>query len=444
MRRLIIATACGALLGIGLALQFGPPAVDANAQSGRSNASLYRDLELFGDVTDLVRAHYVEEVDNAELIEAAIDGMLTSLDPHSSYLSPQDAVEMREQTRGQFGGLGIEVTMENGFVKVIAPIEDTPAQRAGMQAGDFITHLDGEPILGMTLSDAVERMRGEVNTTISLTVVREGVEEPLDIEITRAIITIRPVKARAEGDIGYLRVTTFNEQTTSNLIDEIERLVAEIGPENIRGFVLDLRNNPGGLLDEAVGVTDVFLDQGEIVSTRGRNQSQGARFEATPGDLANGLPVIVLINGGSASASEIVAGALQDHGRAVVVGEKSFGKGSVQTIMPLPNGGALRLTTQRYYTPSGRSIQALGIEPNIVVEPLQVVTPEGAEGDQRNEASLPGSLENEQASEDGMTDEEAAEAAQAARIELRQSDYQLYYALELLRGVAAFERLGDE
>ena len=329
--------------------------VPQTVSSQDDNSETYRQLKLFGDVFERVRADYVEEITDEELIESAIQGMLTSLDPHSSYLDRKNFDDMRVQTKGEFGGLGIEVTMENGLVKVVSPIDDTPAFRAGVQPGDLISHLDGEPILGLTLSEAVEKMRGPVKSDILITI-RRGNREPFDVTITRDVITIRSVRNRAEDNIGYIRVTTFNEQTSSGLASSIKKLQEEIG-DKLGGYVLDLRNNPGGLLDQAISVSDAFLHQGEIVSTRGRHSDDAQRFNARAGDLAEGLPVVVLINGGSASASEIVAGALQDHRRAIIMGTKSFGKGSVQTIIPLSGHGAMRLTTARYFTPSGRSIQ---------------------------------------------------------------------------------------
>ncbi|MDD9925144.1 MAG: S41 family peptidase, partial [Rhodospirillaceae bacterium] len=331
----------------------------APASAAKTDKSeIYRLLELFGDVFERVRADYVEETSEEELVEAAIQGMLQSLDPHSSYLNKKTFKDMRVQTKGEFGGLGIEVTMEGGYVKVVSPIDDTPAFRAGIEPGDLITHLDGKPVQGLTLSEAVEKMRGKVGTDIVLTVRRKDVQ-PLTITITRDKIRIRSVRARAEGDVGYLRITNFSEQTKSGVAKSITKLREEIG-DDIRGFVLDLRNNPGGLLDQAVSVSDAFLERGEIVSTRGREADNAQRFHARPGDLASGLPVVVLINGGSASASEIVAGALQDHKRAIIVGTRSFGKGSVQTIIPLGASGAMNFPTRRYYTPSGRTIQQKG------------------------------------------------------------------------------------
>ena len=390
-----------------------------------ASSETYRQLDLFGRVFERVRVDYVEQPEDETLIESAINGMLSSLDPHSSYLSAKNYRDMQVQTRGEFGGLGIEVTMENGLVKVIAPIDETPASRAGILSGDLITHLDDERVQGLTLNEAVERMRGRVNTSIKLTVQREGEEEPLEFRVVRDVIKIRSVRHRAEDDIGYVRITSFNEQTDQGLETAIEKLSDEIG-DDLKGFVLDLRNNPGGLLDQAIAVSDTFLERGEIVSTRGRNPNDTQRHNARLGDLANGKPVVVLINGGSASASEIVAGALQDHDRATVIGTRSFGKGSVQTIIPLGgNGGAMRLTTARYYTPSGRSIQAKGIDPDKVVE--QIV-PEEDQARARNvgEASLRGHLQSE--------DEEENTGSSAYVPEDRADDTQLDYALRLLRG----------
>ena len=444
MKRVMIAAGLGALAGFALAT-FD----DARIAVAQSQGDGLQSLTLFGDIFERVRAQYVEEVDEKELVETAINGMLASLDPHSSYLPPQSFEEMQEQTKGEFGGLGIEVTMENGLVKVVAPIDDTPAARAGLQANDYVTELDGEAVLGLTLSEAVEKMRGAVDTDITLTILREGVEEPFQVTITRAVITIYPVRARAEGDIAYLRVTTFNEQTSGNLEEKIADLKAQIGGDGPRGYVIDLRNNPGGLLNQAIAVTDAFLEKGEIVSTRGRDPRDAERYNATAGDLSGGKPIVVLINGGSASASEIVAGALQDHRRAVIVGTTSFGKGSVQTIMPLSNRGAIRLTTQRYYTPSGRSIQALGVEPDILIERAQPDEEQAANEEdaadqrRRSEQSLRNSLGRE------LTDEERRQrdethAANEAQQKLREEDNQLAYALDLLRGVTAFDALRQQ
>ncbi|MEM6914101.1 MAG: S41 family peptidase, partial [Pseudomonadota bacterium] len=383
----------------------------------------------------------VEEVDEGDLIDAAINGMLTSLDPHSSYLSPDDAADMRVQTRGEFGGLGIEVTQEEGFVKVVAPMDGTPADEAGMEAGDFITHVDGESVLGLTLNEAVDMMRGPVGSEIIITVVREGESEPFDVSIIRDTIKLTAVRARTERDAVVLRVTTFNDQTYRNLESGLNEQIEEAGGrDSVSGIVLDLRNNPGGLLNQAIKVSDAFLDKGEIVSTRGRDPADGERFNATDGDLAEGLPIVVLINGGSASASEIVAGALQDHRRAIVVGTKSFGKGSVQTVMPLRGDGAMRLTTARYYTPSGRSIQALGVSPDIFVEQPRLSVAEEEDDEARpgrSEAELRGRLDNDSLSEEELrTIEEDLKRAEEVA-ELREEDYQLAYAIDILKGLNA-------
>lgn len=398
-------------------------------------AETYRQLNLFGEVFERVKSQYVDDVEDEDLIEAAINGLLTSLDPHSGYLNDESFEDMKVQTRGSFGGLGIEVTMENGLVKVVSPIDDTPAFRAGVKAGDLITHLDDEPVMGLNLSEAVDQMRGRVGTKIDLTVRREGEPEAIEISITRAVIRIQSVRSHAEDDIGYIRLTTFNQQTEPGLKKAIKDLKKEIG-DDLKGYVLDLRNNPGGLLTEAIAVSDAFLDKGEIVSTRGRNDDDTKRDNATPGDLAEGLPVVVLINGGSASASEIVAGALQDHRRAVVMGTESFGKGSVQTIISMPGHGAMRLTTARYYTPSGRSIQAKGIDPDIIVEPARI---ENLDDTGRlRESDLRGALKSEGKSKD--KDAENAEKADDQHAD----DYQLSRALDLLRGVALYHNVQTE
>jgi len=343
------------------------PLVAAWAQDG-GRAETYRLLNLFGDVYERVRAEYVEPINDRDAVENAINGMLTGLDPHSSYLNQRSYRDMQVQTRGEFGGLGIEVTQENGYIKVISPIDETPAARAGVKAGDLITHLNGNSVQGLTLQEAVEQMRGERGTAIKITIRREGADRPIELSLTREVIRPQVVRFRMEGnDIGYIRLTSFNEQTETGLKRALTTLRQQAGPGGLKGLVLDLRNNPGGLLDQAVQVSDDFLDQGEIVSTRARRPEDAQRWNAKAGDIAQGIPMVVLINGGSASASEIVAGALQDHRRAVVLGVKSFGKGSVQTVMPIPGQGAIRLTTARYYTPSGRSIQGTGIEPDIEV-----------------------------------------------------------------------------
>ena len=403
--------------------------------AGQSNTTeTYRLLNLFGDVFERVRADYVEDVSDEELIESAINGMLTSLDPHSSYLNAKNFREMQVQSRGEIGGLGIEVTMESGLVKVVSPIDDTPAHRAGLKSGDLITHLDNEAVLGLTLSEAVERMRGPPDTDIMLTV-RRADREPFDVTITRAVIRIRSVRSRAEGEIGYVRIISFSEQTLGGVERAMTKLRAEIGGD-LKGLVLDLRNNPGGLLEQSIKVVDFFLDRGEIVSTRSRHPDDAQRFNAKPGDSADGLPIVVLINGGSASASEIVAGALQDHRRAIVMGTRSFGKGSVQTIVPLEGHGAIRLTTAQYYTPSGRSIQAKGIDPDIVVDQarLEVID----EGGRRREGDLRGALRNPNESDrKGGSGADATKPGEGT--DERPQDYQLTRALDLLRGLALFD-----
>ncbi len=343
-------------------------------EAASNGSETYKELNLFGEVFEVVRADYVGKVTDEKLVEGAINGMLTSLDPHSNYLNTRDFNDMKVQTRGEFGGLGIEVSMENGLVKVISPIDDTPAARAGLKPGDVITALDGQPVQGLTLPQAVEKMRGPVNSDIKLTIRRKG-HPPFDVKLTRATIRVQSVRSHLIGkDIGYIRITSFTEQTDVGLNNAMKNLKQEAGGK-LRGVVLDLRNNPGGLLDQAVAVSDAFLDKGEIVSTRGRRADDAQRYNAQPGDIADGLPMAVLINGGSASASEIVSGALKDHHRAVLIGTRSFGKGSVQTIIPLPGHGAMRLTTARYYTPSGRSIQDEGIEPDIVVAAAKIELP---------------------------------------------------------------------
>ena len=439
MKKFVMAVAGGTLAGVLLTTQIAGPLV---AQEADRKASVYEQLDLFGDIFERIRAQYVEDVDEQELIEAAIDGMLSSLDPHSSFLSPDDAADMRVQTRGEFGGLGIEVTQEEGFVKVVSPMDGTPADEAGVEAGDFITHVDGESVLGLTLDDAVELMRGPVGSEIIITVVREGADEPLDISIIRDTIRLTAVRTRVVGDSVVLRITTFNDQTYPNLEEGLREAVAEAGGiDEINGFVVDVRNNPGGLLTQAIRVSDAFLETGEIVSTRSRDPQDGDRFNASAGDLAEGKPIVVLINGGSASASEIVAGALQDHRRAIVVGTKSFGKGSVQTVMPLRGEGAMRLTTARYYTPSGRSIQALGISPDIVVEqpPFRPEEEEDEDTDRfsRSEADLRGSLDNDSLTEDERRQIEADRAKAEATADLREEDYQLAYAIDILKGLSA-------
>jgi carboxyl-terminal processing protease len=442
----------GTVAGALLTTQVAAPLI---AQEATKPASVYEQLDLFGDIFERIRSQYVEPVDEAKLIEAAINGMLTSLDPHSSYLANKDFDDMRVQTRGEFGGLGIEVTQEEGFVKVVSPIDGTPAAAAGILAGDFITHVNGESVLGLTLDAAVEMMRGPVGSEIVVTIARKDTAEPFDVTIVRDTIKLTAVRTRIEGTTVIARITTFNDQTYPNLQDGLKKSIEEAGGiDKVSGVVLDLRNNPGGLLTQAIQVSDAFLDKGEIVSTRGRSPQDSERWNAEPGDLAQGKPIVVLINGGSASASEIVTGALQDHRRAIVVGTKSFGKGSVQTVIPLKADGAMRLTTARYYTPSGRSIQSLGISPDIVVDQPKLPTPAaGAEGaaatpetpppsaatQERSEGDLRGALSNDSMTEDERKTalEEQKKAEQSAK--LRVEDYQLAYAIDILKGLAAIK-----
>jgi carboxyl-terminal processing protease len=442
MKKMVMSAVVGTFSGILLVTQVAGPLV---AQEAEAEESVYEQLDLFGDIFERIRAQYVEEVSTEDLVTAAINGMLTSLDPHSSYLSAKDFEDMQVQTKGEFGGLGIEVTQEEGYIKVISPMDDTPADKAGILAGDYITHVNGEALLGLLLDDAVEKMRGPIGSEIIITIVREGVAEPFDVSIIRDTIKLTAVRGRVVGDTIVLRITTFNDQTTSGMIEELNKGVEELGGiENLHGVVMDLRNNPGGLLNEAISVSDAFLEKGEIVSTRGRVAGSGERYNATPGDLAAGKPLVILINGGSASASEIVAGALQDHRRAIIVGTKSFGKGSVQSLIPLRGDGAMRLTTARYYTPSGRSIQALGISPDIVVkQPVpppvdpDAVVEEKSAVPQRSEADLRGAITN-----DSMTEEEKRlyleeldRAEESAK--LRDEDYQLAYAIDIIKGLTA-------
>ena len=404
---------------------------------GTADTETYRQLNMLGDVFERVRAEYVEEVEDSVLIEAAIQGMLSSLDPHSTFLNAKSYGDMQVQTKGEFGGLGIEVTMEGGVVKVVSPIDDTPAHRAGIQPGDLIIGIDGEQVFGLTLGEAVDRMRGPVKSEIVVTVKRESIEQPFDVTIVRDVIRITSVKSKAEGNVAFVRITSFNEQTDRGLDKAMKELAEEIGDE-LQGVVIDLRNNPGGLLDQAIAVADAFLEKGEIVSTRGRGSRGGQRFNARGGDLAQGLPIVVLINSGSASASEIVAGALQDHKRAIILGTRSFGKGSVQTIIPLPGDAAMRLTTARYYTPSGRSIQATGIEPDILVEAGTVEI--ASDSGRRREEDLRGRLESETVNSD-TTDDSGALVSETNDAEQKKVlvDYQLQRALDLIRGVALFE-----
>lgn len=449
MRGLILGISAAAMAFLGSSASYAAPA----------NADTYRQLDLLMEVFERVRAEYVEEVEDEDVLEAAINGMLASLDPHSSYMGPESFRAMQVQTRGEYGGLGLEVTQENGVVKVVSPIDETPASRAGLKSGDYITQIDGEPVLGMTLNDAVEKMRGPVGAAITITVVRpveDEENEVFDVDLVRDNITVAAVSHRIERDnIGYVRVRTFNEQTTPGLKDALRDIEAELG-DDMAGLVLDLRSNPGGLLDQAISVSDAFLDKGEVVSTRGRHARDTKRWHANPGDMIDGKPIVVLVDAGSASASEIVAGALQDHHRATILGDDTFGKGTVQTIIPLGAESALRLTTARYYTPSGRSIQERGIEPDIPVKQVRVAA-NGRVLTPRREKDLRGHLENEQlesGDETVATDEVTAQADTAPSPESEDSqdgdntdetddaaeteqpgDYQLNYALDLLQGI---------
>ena len=445
----------GTYAAIGAAFAAGivaGPLVAAWAQDG-NRAETYRLLNLFGDVFERIRAEYVEPVNDRDAIENAIQGMLAGLDPHSSYMNPRMYRDMQVQTRGEFGGLGIEVTQEGGYIKVISPIDETPAARAGVKPGDLITHLNGNSVQGLTLQEAVEQMRGERGTSIRLTIRREGTDRPVELTLTRDVIRPQVVRFRVEGgDIGYIRLTSFNEQTEAGLRRAMQQIRQQAG-NNLKGIVLDLRNNPGGLLDQAVQVSDDFLDQGEIVSTRARRAEDSQRWNARAGDIAQGLPIVVLINGGSASASEIVAGALQDHRRAIVLGTKSFGKGSVQTVMPIPGNGAIRLTTARYYTPSGRSIQATGIEPDVEVRATREESNQAAVARRDREADLRRALRNDNGGQQqaapplpplnlpaGLVERvqrDPAEGAPTFDPTKPETDHQLQQALQLLRGIAA-------
>jgi carboxyl-terminal processing protease len=403
-----------------------PRLVFDGSSATAATADTYRQLSLFGDVFERVRTDYVEKPDDNKLLEWAINGMLAGLDPHSSYMDPKSLRDMQIQTTGRFGGLGIEVTMEDGLIKVVAPIDDTPAHKAGIMTNDVVTHLDEEPVQGLSLNQAIEKMRGPANTKIKLRIIRQGQDNPIELTIVRQIITVHSVRARVEGnDVAFIRISAFNDKTSDELRKALNQLSTQISMRSLKGFIIDLRNNPGGLLDQAIFVSDAFLDAGEIVSTRGRKAEETQRFIARPDDLAKGKPIIVLINGGSASASEIVAGALQDHKRATIIGTRSFGKGSVQTIIPLGTGnGALRLTTARYFTPSGRSIQAKGITPDIEV--LQDVPEEiKARTDLRGESSLRGHLKGDGQEETGSQSYVPPEP---------KNDKALNLALDLMRG----------
>ena len=402
--------------------------------SAQDNEEAYRQLSLFGDVFERVRNEYVEEKTDKEIIEAAINGMLTSLDPHSGYLPDDNFEAMQVQTRGRFGGLGIEVTMDKGFVKVVSPIDDTPASAAGIQPEDFIIAIDGETVLGKTLSEAVDILRGPIGSEVTISVQR-GQDEPFDVVIIRDEIKIKSVRHEIYDNVGYIRITTFSEQTTPGRMNAIDTITKEEG-EKLKGFILDLRNNPGGLLSEAISVSDAFLEGGEIVSTRGREDSQTQHAYARPGDIAAGMPLIVLINSGSASASEIVAGALKDHKRAILMGTRSFGKGSVQSIIPMQGHGAIRLTTARYYTPSGVSIQAKGISPDIEVELARI---EKLDGGRYREEDLQGALDSsDEKKADGQNDNSTQSDDEITKI-----DFQLARAIDLLQGLSVFGKLGQ-
>ena len=432
MMRKLTLLMVGAALGAGAATVATQTKILSASSAVAAASDTYRQLNLFGDVFEKIRSDYVEKPDESKLIESAINGMLSGLDPHSSYLDSKSFRDMQVQTRGEFGGLGIEVTMEDGLIKVVTPIDDTPASRAGVMAGDVITHIDDEAVQGLSLNQAVDKMRGAINSQVRLKIARKGSSDPLELKLTRDVIRIRSVRSRTESDVGYVRITQFNEQTFEGLKNAIDSMTKEIGADKLKGFVIDLRNNPGGLLDQAIAVSDAFLERGEIVSTRGRNADETQRFNARAGDLTKGKPVVVLINGGSASASEIVAGALQDHKRATIIGSRSFGKGSVQTIIPLGSNGAVRLTTARYYTPSGRSIQAKGIDPDVQV--LNEVPAELKGKDEtKGEASLKGHLKNGE-------DEKGGSSAYVPPDP--KNDKQLNYAFDLLRGVKVNDASG--
>ncbi|HEY4165346.1 MAG TPA: S41 family peptidase [Reyranella sp.] len=469
MTRLSLVTTA-AILAFGAGVALAPVLAQDKAEpkSASDKSELYQQLNLFGDVLERVRRDYVEPVDEKTLMENAIQGMLASLDPHSSYMNPKVYKDMQVQTRGEFGGLGIEVTMENSVIKVVSPIDDTPASKAGIQSGDLIFALDGEPVQGMTLQEAVDKMRGKVGSSIKISLRRANVKDPIDVSLTRETIKVKATRFRLEGDVGYIRVTSFTEQATSGVQDAVEKIKKEAGPK-LKGYVLDLRNNPGGLLDQAISMVDAFLDKGEIVSVKARKAEDVQRWNAKPGDIANGLPIVVLMNGGSASASEIVAGALQDHRRAIILGTRSFGKGSVQTIMQVTGGGAIRLTTALYFTPSGRSIQKEGIKPDIEVEQAKVETIQQRAG--FREENLRGSILNpnpkptdpgakktdekktddktSQAKPEAGKDDNKTTAATPAATDPDEppkdavADYQLLRAVDLIRGISLYSSRGN-
>ena len=459
--RIASAAAILAFLAAPIALPAWSQDKAAPKATGGDKSELYQQLNLFGDVLERVRRDYVEPADEKTLIENAINGMLSALDPHSSYMNPKTYKDMQVQTKGEFGGLGIEVTMENGVIKVVSPIDDTPASRAGIMPGDLIFALNGEPVQGLTLQEAVEKMRGKVGTPIKISIRRAG-KDPFDVSLTRETIKVKSVRYRLEGgDIGYIRVTSFTEQSTSGVLDAVEKLKKEAGSK-LKGYILDLRNNPGGLLDQAIAMSDAFIDKGEIVSVKARKSEDVQRWNAKPGDVTGGLPIVVLVNGGSASASEIVAGALQDHKRAIILGTRTFGKGSVQTIMQVTGGGAIRLTTALYFTPSGRSIQKEGIKPDIEVEPAKIeaiqqragfreenlrrsiTNPNGKPGDAKPEAKpaepKPADKKDDKPAAStpptpsGDPDEPPKEAV---------ADYQLLRAADLIRGISLYSNRGN-
>ncbi len=445
--RTFLALTLGITLGVSLAIGHGVLA-DRDVNKEAAAALPLDDLRAFTEVFAKIKSDYVEDVDDKKLLQYAISGMLTNLDPHSAYLDADSFKELQVGTSGEFGGLGIEVTMENGFVKVMSPIDDTPAQRAGILSGDLIIRLDSTPVKGLTLRDAVDIMRGKPGSDITLTIIREGEERPLKVTLTRAVIKVKSVKARTlDKGFGYLRITQFQSHTAENLIEAIGNLKKE-SDGDLKGVVLDLRNNPGGVLNAAVSVSDTFLDGGLIVYTEGRIKDSELKFKASPSDVLNGAPIVVLINAGSASASEIVAGALQDHKRALIMGEKSFGKGSVQTIVPIGSGSALKLTTARYYTPNGRSIQAEGITPDITLERIKVAAAEPSEFEPVKEANLSGHLGNGNAEQgkDGAASQAEKSKVDPATEETKESlvntDYQLYEALNLLKGLHLLQKRG--
>lgn len=432
-----LALAAGVLIGVCVTLADGVFATKEKA----AETLPFRDLQNFVEILNRVKSEYVEDVDDKELLENAVRGMLEGLDPHSAYLDPDEFAEMNIATSGKFGGLGIEVQLQNGFVRVVSPIDDTPAARAGMQPGDLIIKIDDSPTKGLSLGEAVKKMRGEPGSKIILTVVREGATGPLTVPLERAIINVASVRSRMlEPGMGYLRISSFTTETGKSLDKAIKKLEKESG-DDLRGLVLDLRNNPGGVLDAAVKVSDAFLEEGKIVSIRGRDEANRREFSATPGDRLDGRPIVVMINAGSASASEIVAGALQDHKRAVLLGDKTFGKGSVQTIVPLQSESAIKLTTARYYTPNGRSIQGDGIAPDITVKPLKVAKAESDEFSPIKEADLIGSLVNENGVDDDA--EKARQALAEKEQQLAENDYSLYEALNLLKGLTIVSRAGN-